>query len=146
MSVARSQLIGKKIYNPDGELVGDIVDIGFALGESRILLYVKSKYGKQLEIPWENVAGAKDIVILKEAIEIPRPIATPSQPVTPAAGVSAQPVTPTPAVREEEKGFKLPFIGGKKEEARICPQCGKPATWIPQYKRWYCYNCQKYLD
>jgi len=26
-----------------------------------------------------------------------------------------------------------------------CPTCGKPATWIPQYKRWYCYNCQKYL-
>lgn len=27
----------------------------------------------------------------------------------------------------------------------ICPSCGKQATWIQQYKRWYCYNCRKYL-
>ena len=27
-----------------------------------------------------------------------------------------------------------------------CPTCGQPATWVPQYKRWYCYNCQKYLE
>jgi hypothetical protein len=26
-----------------------------------------------------------------------------------------------------------------------CPQCGKPATWIEQYKRWYCYTCKEYL-
>jgi hypothetical protein len=26
-----------------------------------------------------------------------------------------------------------------------CPICGKPETWIPQYQRWYCYNCKKYL-
>jgi len=29
--------------------------------------------------------------------------------------------------------------------AQNCPTCGKPATWIPQYQRWYCYNCKKYL-
>lgn len=26
-----------------------------------------------------------------------------------------------------------------------CPTCGRPATWIAQYQRWYCYNCKKYL-
>jgi hypothetical protein len=26
----------------------------------------------------------------------------------------------------------------------LCSTCGKPLTWIPQYSRWYCYNCQKY--
>jgi len=30
-------------------------------------------------------------------------------------------------------------------ETKICPTCGQPATWIEQYKRWYCYNCKKYL-
>ncbi len=27
-----------------------------------------------------------------------------------------------------------------------CPKCGKPATWVEAYKRWYCYTCQEYLD
>ncbi len=26
-----------------------------------------------------------------------------------------------------------------------CPYCGKEATWIPEYQRWYCYTCQDYL-
>ncbi len=28
----------------------------------------------------------------------------------------------------------------------ICPKCGKPATWVEAYKRWYCYTCQEYLE
>ncbi|HDN18049.1 hypothetical protein B6U74_02820 [Candidatus Bathyarchaeota archaeon ex4484_205] len=32
-----------------------------------------------------------------------------------------------------------------EKEKVICPTCGKPATYIQQYKRWYCYNCKKYL-
>lgn len=27
-----------------------------------------------------------------------------------------------------------------------CPSCGKPATYIPQYQRYYCYNCRQYLS
>jgi hypothetical protein len=27
----------------------------------------------------------------------------------------------------------------------LCPTCGKPLTWIPQYQRWYCYNDKKYV-
>lgn len=27
-----------------------------------------------------------------------------------------------------------------------CSDCGQPATWIPQYERWYCYKCEKYLE
>lgn len=26
-----------------------------------------------------------------------------------------------------------------------CPKCGRPATYIPQYARYYCYNCQQYV-
>ena len=29
--------------------------------------------------------------------------------------------------------------------AQICPTCGRPATYIQQYNRWYCYSCSKYL-
>ena len=27
----------------------------------------------------------------------------------------------------------------------LCPTCGRPLTWIPQYQRWYCYNDKKYV-
>jgi hypothetical protein len=26
-----------------------------------------------------------------------------------------------------------------------CPTCGKPATWVAQYNRYYCYTDQKYV-
>ncbi len=29
--------------------------------------------------------------------------------------------------------------------APICPTCGRPTTFIPQYNRYYCYNCSKYV-
>ena len=29
--------------------------------------------------------------------------------------------------------------------AQTCPRCGRPATFIPQYGRSYCYNCAQYL-
>jgi hypothetical protein len=28
--------------------------------------------------------------------------------------------------------------------AEVCPTCGGPLTYIPQYQRWYCYKCKKY--
>jgi len=31
-------------------------------------------------------------------------------------------------------------------DAKYCSLCGKEATWIEQYQRWYCYSCQRYLD
>ena len=30
-------------------------------------------------------------------------------------------------------------------QQQVCPTCGKPLTWIPQYQRWYCYNDKKYV-
>jgi hypothetical protein len=29
--------------------------------------------------------------------------------------------------------------------ASVCPRCGRPATYIPQYGRSYCYNCTQYV-
>ena len=28
----------------------------------------------------------------------------------------------------------------------FCTRCGSPATWIPEYARWYCYADQAYLS
>jgi len=146
--ISRSQLIGKKVYNPDGGYVGEVVDIGLALGTSQISLVVKTAAGSDLTVEWSNVGAAKDIIILKEAVEVPKPAAQPSMPAPSTAPVS----TPVQAGTAEERGgLRIPFIQwrkGKSEEkkGKICPYCGQPATWIPQYQRWYCYNCQKYVE
>ncbi len=51
----------------------------------------------------------------------------PSAPGTvPAPGPAPPPPPPPPAVP-------------------LCPTCGQPATFIPQYGRYYCYRCQRYL-
>ncbi len=63
--------------------------------------------------------------------------------------------------KPEEKEEKKPEPEEKKEEPEeekeepeappppppktACPTCGKEATYVDQYQRWYCYNCQKYL-
>ena len=28
---------------------------------------------------------------------------------------------------------------------KSCPYCNTPLTWIPQYRRYYCYSCQQYI-
>jgi hypothetical protein len=30
------------------------------------------------------------------------------------------------------------------QKTATCPRCGQQLTYIEQYKRWYCYNCQQY--
>lgn len=27
---------------------------------------------------------------------------------------------------------------------RMCPKCGKPLTYVPEYDRYYCHSCQRY--
>lgn len=130
MAIARSKLTGMQVYNPDGALVGQVLDIALPIGQGEIMLIVRTVTGSQMEIPWSKVSAAKDIVILKEVIEVPQ------LPVMPAA--------PT-RVEERERGLPIRLPGWKKEK-RTCPFCGKEASWIEQYQRWYCYNCRKYID
>ena len=47
----------------------------------------------------------------------------------------------TPAMPEEKT-----LTEEAATQAPICPKCGKPATWVEQYKRWYCHSCQEYLE
>lgn len=32
------------------------------------------------------------------------------------------------------------------ETAQICPNCGKDASYVPEYNRYYCFSCAKYLE
>lgn len=124
--IPRSKLVGMQVYNPDATLVGTIKDIGLVPGEAgSFVLIVTTRYQTQIEIEWEKVKEVGDIVLLGEKVEVEAP-ERPVERVAEAPATGAGVATP-------------------QTSAPICPTCGKPATWIPQYKRWYCYNCRKYL-
>jgi len=112
MSIVRSQLIGKKLYNPDGSYVGEIIDIGLQVGTNKFVVIAKVATGATLEVEWEKVGAIKDIVILKEKVEVP------SLPVTtPTTVIEAQ----VPEEKKETKTsiFSLPFGKKKPEEQKF---------------------------
>ena len=135
MGITVSELKGKQVYTQNAQRVGEIVDFGFKIGETSPFFVVRTPSGKPLEIPWSSVAAAKDIVLLKPDFHVPEDLLV--SPALPA--VTAQPAQAPPV---QQSRFSL----FKRSEQKICPHCGQPATWIPQYQRWYCYNCQKYID
>lgn len=120
-SVPQSKLIGMNVYNSDATYLGEVKDIGLIPGEKNIMLHVQTKAGPIKEVDWELVAAVADIILLKTVIEVPQ-----------AVTVTTQAAVAQPTVTTEAK-------------PPLCPQCGKPATWIKVYKRWYCYNCKRYL-
>jgi len=144
LSISRSQIIGKKVYNPDAAYIGEVYDVGFKVGETTITLFIRTPGGATVEVPWDKVAAVKDIVILKEVVEIPKEVLTPQAPSAPIQPAQQAPA-PKGGLGISLPKISLPKLGGSKEQ-KICPYCGKPATWIEQYQRWYCYNCQRYID
>jgi hypothetical protein len=63
-----------------------------------------------------------------------------SPPMAPAYPGAPAPVAATPPATA---GVPPPTPG--TPVAPTCPRCHAPATWIPQYNRYYCYNCQQYV-
>jgi sporulation protein YlmC with PRC-barrel domain len=115
-SVTKDKLIGMKVIDSDGNLVGTVKDVGFTVGKPGISLSVEGEDGEISDIAWESIQGAGDFVILKPTARAPAEPSIPAQPAQPA-----QPTQP------------------------ICPICKGPLTYIQQYQRWYCYKDQKYV-
>ena len=121
-SIPQSKIVGMKVYNSDATYLGEVKDIGFIPGEKNIMLHVQTSSGMVKEIDWDGVGAVADIIILKVVIEIPKVAEIIKTAVEAKAPVTVQAATPP-----------------------NCPTCGKPATWIQQYSRYYCYTCKKYL-
>ncbi len=123
--LSRSKLIGMEVYNPDATKVGTVRDLGLSPEEGKIFLIIATVAGGEVEVPWDSVGEVGDIILLKEAVKVEKPAVPATKPAKP----EVKPVAPTAA----------------KPAQVLCPTCGKPARWIPQYKRWWCDNCKKYL-
>jgi len=129
--LTRDALVSMQVIDAKGRLVGKVKDIAFAVGKTGISLSVENESGETQHIPWEDVQAASDFILLK---------ATQS----------------TGSLSEEEKVFGAGASQSQQQQTvqaevqkqstqPLCPTCGKPLTWIPQYKRWYCYNDKKYV-
>ncbi len=142
--LTRDALVSMQVIDAKGQLVGKVKDIAFAVGKTGIALSVENETGETQNIPWEDVQAASDFIIIK-----PVPQST-SQPQK----QQQQPVQ-TSSLSEEEKVFG-PYEQQQQQPVQtsslseqstqpLCPTCNQPLTWIPQYKRWYCYNEKKYV-
>ncbi|MCX8149963.1 MAG: PRC-barrel domain-containing protein [Candidatus Bathyarchaeota archaeon] len=122
-SLTKDKLIGMKVINADGKLVGTVKDVGFTVGKVGIFLNVEDEDGEIQDIPWENIQGAADFVVLKP----PASRTTESIPVV----QTAQPVQQVHQASHTQQP--------------VCPTCRNPLSYIQQYQRWYCYSCKKYV-
>lgn len=139
--IPRGKLIGMQVYNPDGTFVGTVQDIALPLGGGEMGILILTKAQTTETIQWSKISAVGDIIILKEKIEVktPAPEAMAQYPATMAPSTISTPP------KEEKKGLGVITSVFKRGEKPACPTCGKPLTYIEQYKRWYCYNCSKYV-
>lgn len=45
----------------------------------------------------------------------------------------------------EEKKTAQPVQQATQQQGYKCQTCGGPLTYVPQYQRYYCYNCKRYV-
>jgi len=119
--LTRDALVSMQVIDAKGKLMGKVKDVAFAVGKMGISLTIEDEKGEPHNVAWEDVQAASDYIILKPQMVLQstyQPQQQPAQTATQPAQQSTQPV---------------------------CPTCGRPLTWIPQYQRWYCYNDKKYV-
>lgn len=132
--LTRDALVSMQVIDAKGRLIGKVKDVAFAVGKMGIALTVENDDGETQNIEWEQVQAASDFIILKPVAQStyqPQQSTYQPQQQQPVQTV-AQPVQ---RVQPAQQQSTQP----------MCPTCGRPLTWIPQYSRWYCYNDKKYV-
>ena len=126
--LTRDALVSMQVIDAKGHLVGKVKDVAFAIGQNGIAIIVENDAGEIKNVAWQDVQAASDFIILKPAAAQAAQPSYQQQTYQPAAQ-AAQPVQQQQPAAQAQP---------------LCPSCGKPLTWIPQYQRWYCYNDKKY--
>jgi sporulation protein YlmC with PRC-barrel domain len=126
--LTRDALVSMQVIDAKGHLVGKVRDVAFAIGQNGISITVENDAGEIKNVAWQDVQAASDFIILKPSAAQATQPSYQQQTYQPTAQ-TAQPVTQQQPAAQSQP---------------LCPSCGKPLTWIPQYQRWYCYNDKKY--
>ncbi len=125
--LTRDALVSMQVIDAKGKLMGKVNDVAFAVGKMGISLTIEDEKGETHNVAWEDVQAASDFIILKPQIVQQSPYQPQQQPTQTAAQPAQQPQS------------------AQQPTQPVCPTCGRPLTWIPQYQRWYCYNDKKYV-
>jgi sporulation protein YlmC with PRC-barrel domain len=92
-SVTKDKLIGMKVIDADGNLVGTVKDVGFTVGKPGISLSVEGEDGEVSDVAWENIQGAGDFVILKPTARAAAEPSTSAQTAQPTCPICKGPLT-----------------------------------------------------
>jgi len=113
-TIMKDSLVGMQVINADGNIVGTVKDVAFTIGKQGVSLHVETKNDETVNIDWEEIQSAGEYILLKQKSQ-------------------AQAQTVVQATATEVT-----------QQQHLCPTCGGQLTYIPQYRRFYCYRCQKY--
>ena len=127
--LTRGALVSMQVIDANGGLVGKVKDIAFNNGKTGVLLLVENEAGETQNVSWGDVEAVSDFIVLKKV-----PERVPS--------VEEKVLVPNEQ-QQEQKPVQTEVP--KQESKPLCPTCGKPLRWIPQYNRWYCNKDKKYV-
>lgn len=68
--ITKDRLVGMKVIDGNGCLIGTVKDIGFTVGKAGISLSMEDKDGELKDIAWEEIQAAGDFVILKPQTQV----------------------------------------------------------------------------
>jgi sporulation protein YlmC with PRC-barrel domain len=116
--IRQGDVVGRKVVEQRGYIIGEVKDLSFKLLEDRIELALTIKYGDtEMDIPWSQIKSIGDVVLLKTEYE------PPSKAKPEAAAPTAPPLVAKP---------QPPLLTPK-----VCPNCGYPND--PKNK--FCIKC-----
>lgn len=109
--MTREKIIGLQVVDTRGIIVGTIKDFSFSVGKNEISLVVSSSSGSEIIVPWKDVQGAGDVVLL-------------SKPVQELVQRSQDRPT-VPKIKEGVGVTKCARCGASAPSvAKFCPKCG----------------------
>lgn len=92
--------------------------------------------GKKTKPKWKTCPYCERDLSGTKAAEPAPVVETPA--AQPAVETPVEQAQPTVPQQEQPTAVAAPTIP-------VCPTCNQPTTWIEDYKRFYCYTCQKYM-
>lgn len=69
-NLTKDKLVGMKVIDSKGNLVGTVKDVAFTIGQQGISLSIERKTGELVEIPWEQIQAAGDFILMKAQPEV----------------------------------------------------------------------------